>query len=255
MPKKAEKSKVKQEWSEAKNDYKDIGGWKSMKSGEWLWRIIQKSFANYWERANVEYFQNKYHTKDIEKISKKLISVTARNASILGGIVGAAVTADEIVALTSGGEGGIGLPANIAIAATAISGEAILLIRFQLQLVANLGKLYGVPLDPNDPEDILTIFAFAVGGSAADVAGKFGMKVGGKIAGRVAKNVFKKETLAALKRIATKIGIKILQRTIVKYTIPVVSIMIGTIWNYVATKTVARIAIKHFKVRKQELGS
>lgn len=181
--------------------------------------------------------------------------MTARNASILGGIVGAAVTADEIVALTSGGEGGIGLPANIAIAATAISGEAILLIRFQLQLVANLGKLYGVPLDPNDPEDILTIFAFAVGGSAADVAGKFGMKVGGKIAGRVAKNVFKKETLAALKRIATKIGIKILQRTIVKYTIPVVSIMIGTIWNYVATKTVARIAIKHFKVRKQELGS
>lgn len=170
-------------------------------------------------------------------------------------MTGAAISTDEIVAIATGGEGGIGLPANIVIAATGICGEAILLIRFQLQLVANLGKLYGMPLDPDDPEDILTILAFALGGSAADTAGKFGMKVGGKLAGRAAKAVFKKETLAALKRIAAKVGIKILQRTIVKYTIPVASIGIGTGWNYASTKTVARIAIKHFKQQLDEIGN
>jgi uncharacterized protein (DUF697 family) len=249
------KDYIKQQLDEAKLDYKEVGGWSSFKSGQWLWKIIQKSFANYWENANVEYFESKYGTKDKAKLSSKLIVVAAKNASILGGVTGAAISTDEIVAIATGGEGGIGLPANIAIAATALGGEAILLVRIQLQLVANLGKLYNVPLDPDDPEDILTILAFALGGSAADKAGKFGMKIGGKLAGRAAKGIFKKETLAALKRIAAKVGVKILQRSIVKYTIPVASIGIGTGWNYASTRTVGKIAIKHFKQRADEAES
>jgi uncharacterized protein (DUF697 family) len=81
------------------------------------------------------------------------------------------------------------------------------------------------------------------------------MKVGGELAGRTAKAVFKKETLSALKRIAAKVGIKILQRSIVKYTIPIASIGIGTGWNYVSTKAVGRIAIKHFEKRAEEVGN
>jgi uncharacterized protein (DUF697 family) len=119
--------------------------------------------------------------------------------------------------------------------------------------LANLGKLYGVPLDPNDPEDILTIFSFALGGSASDAAGKFGMKVGGKLAGQTAKAIFKKKPLAAFKSIAAKVGVKILQRSIVKYTIPIASIGIGTGWNYASTKTIAKIATKHFKQRAIEV--
>ena len=249
------KDYIKQQLAEAKRDYKEVGAWSSFKSGRWLWQIIQKSFANYWKNANVEYFESKYGTKDKAKLANKLIAVAAKNSAILGGLTGAAISADEIAAIATAGGGGVGLPANIAIAAAGIGGEAILLIRFQLQLVANLGKLYGVPLDPDDPEDILTILAFALGGSAADAAGKFGMKVGGKIAGRTAKAVFKKETLATLKRIAAKVGVRILQRSIVKYTIPIASIGIGTGWNYVSTKTVAKIAIKHFKQRADEVGN
>ena len=249
------KNEIKKKLSEAKLDYKEVGGWSSFKSGQLLWQIIQKSFASYWNNANVECFEAKYGTKDTEKLANKLIAVAAKNSSILGGITGAAISTDEIVTIVTGGEGVVGLPANIAIAVTGIGAETIILIRFQLQMVANLGKLYGVPLDPDDPEDILTIFAFALGGSAADAAGKFGMKVGGKLAGRTAKAVFKKETLAALKRIAAKVGIKIFQRSIVKYTIPIASIGIGTVLNYASTKTVAKIATKHFKQRSKEFGS
>lgn len=211
--------------------------------------LIQKSFKNYWERANVEYFQQKYGKEDKKRISDKLVSVAARNAAVLGAVTGAAMSADEITALMTGGAVGVGLPANIAIGAVAIGSEAILLVRIQLQLVANLGKLYGVPLDPDDPEDILTILAFAAGGEAAEAAGKLGIKVGGRLAGRAVKQVIKKDVLAALKRIAAKVGIKLLQRSIVKYTIPLASIGIGTGWNYTSVKTVTRIAKKHFKDR------
>jgi uncharacterized protein (DUF697 family) len=55
--------------------------------------------------------------------------------------------------------------------------------------------------------------------------------------------------LAFVQEIGKKVGVRILQRSIVKYTVPVVSIGIGTSWNYLATKAVGRIAIKHFKER------
>jgi uncharacterized protein (DUF697 family) len=240
-------NEIKKKLSEAKQDYEEIGGWSSLKSGQWLWQIIQKSFSNYWNNANVEYFESKYDTKDPEILAKKLISVAAKNAAILGGITGAVISIGEIVP--------IGFIPNITIGATVIGSELISLVDIQVELVVNLAKLYGVPLDPDDPEDVLTIFAFTMGGSSADTAGKFGMKVGGKLAGRAAKAVFKKETLAVLKRIAAKVGVKILQRSIVKYTIPVASIGIGSGWNYTSTITVAKIATKHFKQRLNEFAS
>ncbi|HET6880616.1 MAG TPA: hypothetical protein VFI31_10700 [Pirellulales bacterium] len=204
----AERNAIQRLLEAAKTEYAELGAWPAFKSGEWLWRLIQRSYRNYWERATVEYFTEKYGTTDQDKIAGKLIEVAAKNAAILGGLTGAAVSIDEMAAILTAAGGGVGLPANLAIGGTAISAEAILLLRFQIQLVANLGKLYGVPLDPDDPEDILVILAFALGGGAAGAAGKAGAKVGGKIGGRAAKAVFSKDLLALLKKLAAKIGVK-----------------------------------------------
>jgi uncharacterized protein (DUF697 family) len=242
-------------WDSAKKEYEELGGWRGCKSGEWLLPLIRKSFRNYWERGTTEYFQEKYNTTDAEKLVPKLISVTARNASILGGVTGAAMSANEVVAFLTAGELGIGLPANIAIALASLAGEAIALTHFHLQLVANIGKAYAVPLDPDDPEDILTILGYAMGGAAAEGLGKAGMKIGGNLAGRMAKAVFQKEVLAICKRLAAKVGVKILQRSIVKYTVPLASIAIGTGWNYLSTRAVGRLAVKHFTKRIADLSA
>jgi uncharacterized protein (DUF697 family) len=243
---------LKKRLEEARKEVEEIGGLRAFKSGEWLLRLIQKSFRNYWEHANAEYFQTKYSSHDEEFIAKKLISVAARNTALLGGLTGAAVSADEIVAFFTVGEGGVGLPANIAIAATAMAGEAVLLMRFQLRLVANLGKVFSIPLDPDDPEDILTILAFAVGGSVAEAAGKLGMKIGGRIAKDATRKYISKELLQTLKRVGAKLGVKILQRTIIKYVVPIASIGIGLGWNYLSTIAVGKIAKKHFIARRSE---
>jgi uncharacterized protein (DUF697 family) len=186
-------------------------------------------------------------TDNADKIAKILISVASRNASILGALTGAAVSTDEILGIVTVGECGVGIPANIAIAIAALTTESILLVKFQIQLVANIAKVYRIALDPDDPEDILIILSYALGGSLADLAGKAGMKLGGRTAGAAAKKIISKELLAAMKQIFAKIGVKILQRTIVKYTIPLASIGIGTGWNYVTTRSIGEIAIKHFK--------
>lgn len=245
-----DKNTIKKRLQAAIREVKQFGGWSSFRKGDWLSALIQKSFRNYWERGTAEYFRSKYGTSDPETLVPKLVSVAARNAAIVGSLTGATISADEIVAIFTVAEtAGIGLPANLAIAVTALSAEAILLIRIQLQLVANIGKVYGAPLDPDDPEDILTIFAFALGGSVAEEAGKAGMKIGGHVGGKVAKKIFSKGTLALMKKLGQAMGVKILQRSIVKYTVPLVSIGIGAGWNYVATRAVAKIAVKHFKAR------
>ncbi|GJQ60975.1 MAG: hypothetical protein SCALA702_00280 [Melioribacteraceae bacterium] len=208
-----DKESLKKKLENAIKEAEELGGWNSFKNGEWLFRLIKKSFKNYWEKGNAEYFKKKYKSDDEEFLFKKLVSVTARNAAILGGVIGATVSIDEIIAIietisapASGGSSTIPIPAQIAVALAALSGEAVLLVRMQLQLVANIGKIYNVNLDPDDPEDILTILAFAVGGSVAEEAGKFGMKVGGKIAANAAKGIFKKETLEALKKLEPSLG-------------------------------------------------
>jgi uncharacterized protein (DUF697 family) len=250
-----DKNMIRRMVEAAKKEYAEFGGWDGFKSGEWLFLLIQKSFRNYWQRATAEYFQEKYRTTDAEKLAPKLIAVAAKNAALLGGVTGAAMSANEVVALTTGFELGLGLPANIAIAGASMAGETIALIHFQLQLVANIGRAYAVPLDPDDPEDILTILAFALGGSAAEAAGKFGMRVGGKLAGRLSKTVFQKEVLAFCRRVAAQMGVRLLQRNIVKYTVPLASIAIGAGWNYVSTRTAGKIATKHFKQRLADLPS
>ncbi|MGI9072740.1 MAG: hypothetical protein ACR2JB_15845 [Bryobacteraceae bacterium] len=238
---------IKTQLTEARRDYVELGGWRAFKSGEWLLPLVQKSFQNYWERANTEYFQKKYGTQDNARIAKKLVKVAARNSALLGAVIGLTVSADEALAIVTGAEGGVGLPANIAIALVAIGSEMILLTRFQLQLIAELGKLYGVPLDPNDPEDILTILGFAIGCVTGERAGTFATEAGGEAAGLGAKRIFRGAVLRETKRIFAKMGVKILQGSIVKYTIPGASIVIGGGWNYAQTKIVAKIAQRHFR--------
>ena len=246
------KEGIKKYITEAKQEVQELGGLQAFKNGEWLIKLMGKCFTNYYESANFEYFSNKYSTTNEKVISDKLTKVACKNASLLGGAVGATVSADELITLFTAAEGGLGLPANIAIAVTAVAAESVMLVRIQLQLVANLAKVYGITLDPNDPEDILTILAYAIGGSVADAAGKAGMKIGGRLTRNLVKGVVRKEVLKAIQDIGKKIGVKILQKTIIASAVPVVSIGIGLLWNYTSTKAVGKMATRHLLVRREE---
>jgi uncharacterized protein (DUF697 family) len=238
---------------QAMNEVEELGGWGAFNNGIWLVNLIKKSFRNLYEHSDPAYFLCKYPFLDDAKIAKKMTAVATRNAAMLGIVVGATVSTDEILAILTGFEGGVGLPANAVIAFLAVAGEAVLLTKIQLKLVANIAKLYGVPLDPDDPEDILTIIAFAVGGSAAESVGKAGMRAGAELTERLIQQTIRKDVLESVNRVGRKIGVKILQRTIIKYAAPIVSMGIGGGWNYFTTRAVGRIARNHFIARAKEI--
>jgi uncharacterized protein (DUF697 family) len=228
-----------------------IGGLKAFRNHEWLLNLVEKTLANYIQTATPEFFRSKYPDLNNDQIAQKLIDLACKNAALAGGLTGAAISADELLAILTAGEAGIGVPANITICFTAIATEALFVTGLQLQLVARLAVLYGVPLQMDDPEDIWVILAFASGGGLAEWAGKEGMQIGRRLSESAVRQYIRKEVLEFLQQIAKKLGYKLLRRTIIGAVVPGVSIAIGAVWNKKTTRKVGEIAIEHFKKRRE----
>lgn len=231
----------------AKDEIAQIGGLEAFRSGEWLLKLILKSFQNYSERSTAPYFSAKYPTLDREQIAHKLVRTACVNTALAGAITGVAVSLDELLEFL---EFGIGTPANVAVALTAVAGELLWITKCQLQLVANLAALYEVPLDIDDPEDIITILEFAFGGAVWELLGKELTKGSGRLAKAAIRKYVAKEVLAALKSVARKLGYKLLQRTIIGAVVPGVSIVVGAWWNKKTTKVIGERAVKHFQEQR-----
>ena len=246
------KKSLRQRLQEAYDWIKEIG-WPSFKNGDWLFMVVQRSFKAFYENANADYFRGKYPRLNDEAIAKKLIAVSAKNAALLGATTGAAVSVDELTALVASvPTGGLNLPAQITVATTALAAEAVVLVRIQLQLIANIAKLFEVQLDPDDPEDVMLILQFAFGGAVAEKAGKFAAKTAGSVTKRVIKKKLSGPALKALQKTAAKLGVKVLQRSVIKYAVPLASSVVGGTWNYMTTKKIGGIAMNHFQKFKEE---
>ena len=143
----------------------------------------------------------------------------------------------------------VGLPANIAIFAGAAFTEAYVLAKIQVQLIANLAKLYSATLDPDDPEDIYIILEYAFGGVVAEQLGTVAARAAKGATKSAVRKYVSGETLQTLQKIARRVGMKLLQRTILKYSLPAASVLVGSSWNYYATKGVAKRATRGFSER------
>src|SRR3979490_625206 len=153
MNKSAATDAIRQQLKEVAIEVKELGGGPGFKSGEWLFQLMEKTFRHYSLNAAKQSFPLEFPGRTRAEIAEMLIA-SASNRGVGGGaITGAAASADELVGLFTAGEGVIGLPVNIAIAASAICSEVFFTARLQLQLVARLAALYGATLDPEKNTD------------------------------------------------------------------------------------------------------
>ncbi len=235
------KTEVSSELEDAKKFAKSLNI-EDVKSGQWFVDLLQKVVRAYDKNARAEYFQQKYPGLPADEIADKLISVTVRYATIAGAVTGAAVTANMITALSS-----FGMTAALMVGA--IGAEMLYLARIQMRLVLDLSVLYDLQLDTDDPEDMMMIFGYAMGVAPAEMLGK-GIQVATRGAtAYAAKKYVSKGTLDALQDFGKRIGIRILQKGVVKYAVPVVSAVVGSSYNYVTTKALGGIAKSHISNR------
>lgn len=213
-----------------------------VKSGEWFIQLLRKVIQTYNHNARATYFQKKYPGLPPDDIANILTSVTVRYATIAGAIAGAAATANQIAALSSAGM-------TAALFLGSIGAEMLYLAQLQMRLVLDLSVVFDLHLDAEDPEDVLLIFGYALGVTPAEMLGKGLQVAAGAAAKGAVKKYLNKGTLDALKAFGRRLGFKILQRTILKYAVPVASAAVGSSYNYVTTKSVGRIAAAHLKSR------
>lgn len=233
-----------------------LGGLDSFKSGNWMLMLVQRSFRAFYANATPEFFRTKYPGLDNDAIFKKLRKAAVRQSGLAGAGSGAMMSVNEITALVTSGEGLVGLPANIAAALGTIACELLVVTKIQLELVSRIARLYGVELDPNDPEDVWIILTVAIGGEVAQEAGKFGIKIGQRLTRKAVKDYVKGETLAYLKKLAAKIGYKLFQKTFATVAVPFVSVAAATFYNRVLTGRIADTARRHFlAVAKERANS
>jgi uncharacterized protein (DUF697 family) len=247
MAKSATKHDIRDQLRETALEVKNMGGWSNLKSGEWLFHLMEKTFRLYAQRAANEAFPLEFPGRTRAEIAELLIDTACKKTALAGALTGAAVSADELVGLVTAGEGVVGLPVNIAVAATAICSEVFFTARIQLQLVARLAALYGRTLDPENPDDILAIMHFAFGGAVAQNLSKEIARSGAKYSREVIGRYYaKKESYEVLKRFAKKLGFKLIRRSVVNSVVPGVSMIMGALWNKRTTRAIGRNAQKFF---------
>ena len=235
------KAQVSKELEDAKTLAKTLN-FEEVKSGEWFIKLLQQVVRAYDRNARATYFQKKYPGLPPDEIADILTSVTVKYATIAGAIAGVAATANEIATISSAG-------LTVSLFVGSSGAEMLYLSNIQMRRVLDMSVLYDLQLDTEDPEDILLIFGYALGVAPAEVLGK-GLQVAARAGTTSAiKTVVRKGTLEALQKFAQRLGFKILQRTIIKYAVPVASAAVGSGYNYIATKSVGKIAKIHFKNR------
>lgn len=235
------KNQVASELDEAKQLAKSLN-FEDAKNGEWFIHLLQKVIHSYDRNARTRYFQQKYPGYTPDEIADILTSITIKYATIAGAIAGVTATANQIAALSSAGM-------TAALFLGSIGAEMLYLAQIQMRLVLDLAVVYDLQLDEEDPEDMFMIFGYALGVTPTEMLGH-GLQVAAGAATKGAiKKYVSKGTLKTFQDFARRLGFKILQRTILKYAVPVASAAVGSSYNYAATKSVGRIAKVHFKNR------
>lgn len=233
----------------AKAEFDAVGGATGLTSGEWFLRLLARSLGAFHKNANGPYFRAKYPGMGDDAIAAKLTSVAARNAALIGGTAGLAVSADEIMALVSAG---LALPGALAVAVGAVGVNIVSVTHIQLRLISSMAGLYGGPLDPDDPEDVLAVIKFFLLGKGADALRDGGTPVAKGLAKSGVKAVVTGKRREALLYWGKKAGLKILQKHVVNVAIPVVSIGLGVGSNYLSTRAIGRNARISMKRRADE---
>ena len=235
------KNEVQRQLDQAKAFAKSLSP-EDAQNGEWFLKLLSQVTKAYDRNARATYFQKKYPGLPADDIADTLLPVATRYAAITGAATGATSTVGVVTALPTGG-------ASLTVFLGSLGAEMLALSAIQMRLVLDMSVVYDLQLDPEDPEDVLLVFGYAVGIKPAEVAAVGVPRAAGVMAKSSIRKHLSKQTLRGAEKFGRRIGVKILQRTVIKYAVPVVSAGVGSAFNYVTTKSLGEIAKRHMKNR------
>lgn len=203
-----------------------------VKTGDWFVKLLSFALDQYVRKVDADYFKTKYPDLPPDAVVDAQIKIAADYAAIEGGLTSAAYTG--AVAATIGSGGGAS-PLTLPAAGLSFVVDLSYTSYLQLRMAYDISVLYGVPIDHSDPEDMRKLVRLAFGIKAGEVTSSGMMKAMPALIRPAIKKVFSGSTLAAVKSLPV-IGRHLLQRNIIKFAIPVITIPVTTAVNRWITK-------------------
>jgi len=188
-------------------------------------------------------------------IAERLVNRMALQMAFVGGMAGLGATVTEIASIPTFG-------ASLALWVGVSGAELSYLTYAQLRLVQDLAAVYGVELDPDhSPQDVLTVFGLAQGYRPTElIVASFSRTAGMAtqspspawagglgLAASALQEYTTRQIARLVQRLARNVGWELLEHTVIKYAVPIVSIFAGAIINYVSVRSLGRIAQAYFR--------
>jgi tellurite resistance protein len=202
-----------------------------IKSGGWFTKLIGHALTSYSEKANWEYFQDRYEGVPAHGIVDQRIKMASRYAAIEGGLSAGAYTAAVAGTIgTLGGASVVTIPAAVA----TVMVDVAFITQLQLRLAYDIAVLYRVPLNLSDPEDLWKLIRVAFTIKGGEIAREGVIKVVPAMMRPIIKTFYKGPFLAAARGLPF-VGKFLLQRNIIKIGIPAVGVPLAVLLNRYTT--------------------
>ena len=226
---------------------------KEFRDGTFLASLLKRLFEEHVKSTTAQFFRSKYPALDSERIAFRLIKNAAHAAGLSGAAAASAVTAAELGAVESAG-------ATLAVAAASFASEISATTYIQLRMVCDIATVFDAPFDPNDPEDLITMFWYAFGVNKWEDAFNAAIKVGPRSAEYLGRKALRSGLRKALQNVAFKLGgaqlgRKITERALLKLIVPGINLPIAYLANVYFTKKLGKATIQHVKRRAAALRS
>jgi uncharacterized protein (DUF697 family) len=217
-----------------------------LRDGTWFRRIVASHVKKHGASVTSDHWDRKYPGLDTEARARKQIAVVARGAAVTGAVASLGASTGELLSLfTEGLAAPVGVPATLVSMALEAAYTALL----QIDLVCDLASIYGVPFDPDDVGEVATLFGLALGMKLDKDGAKEREAPPGEDDG-VPTGLTARLIELEDGEIATRIGRKLLEESIVKNIVPVLGVGIAARWNYVGTRRIAAAARKYVRYRR-----
>jgi hypothetical protein len=191
-----------------------------IKSGGWFTKLLAQALGSYTDKVDWQYFQDRYKGVPADAIVDQRIKMAARYAEIEGGLSAAAYTL--AIAATIGPAGGAS-PFTIPAAAATFTADLAFITQLQLRLAYDVAVLYQVPLDLSDPEDLWKLIRVAFTIKSGAVVREGTLKAVPAFTRPLIKRYYSGAVLIFARELPF-VGKYLLQRNVIKFTIPGVGI-------------------------------
>lgn len=224
---------------------------REIRSGDWFAKFLSFSLGSYTANVDADFLRRKYPDLPVDAVVDARIRLAARYASIEGGLSATAYT--TALAATMG-SGGAASPFTVPAALTAFGVDMTFLSQLQLRTAWDISVLYGVDLDPEDPEDLWHLIRVAFAIKVGETGGGALVHAVPAVVRPMVKRIFSRGTLRAVKSLPV-VGKHLLQRNIVKFAMPGVTIPLTATVNYWTTKVSGDYAKSIFRREARMLES